>query len=200
VLNERIYEDVLTHVLADDNLSSDNVKLGIFFTYICGAKILDTNKNVLQNILNKLNALYRGTSITEVTKKMIEKLKIEKRKKFQSFPIISPNLKFLEFNHEKKHVLPLFDDLDPEKNLGKMKTYFAQISEVNFFLDHFQYDIEYVQNEKAYAELVDPIIKTYSAVQHIHHQPLNQQIQGRDKVVEELNLSEGGSSVEDKEN
>ncbi|CAF2650526.1 unnamed protein product [Rotaria sp. Silwood2] len=180
ILHEKIAFEILDVLLR--NISSDSVKLAIYFLQECGQKLLQVNPHELDCQFSKLNDLLDGLLITERTKNMIENLFAERRDQFKSHPIIQSGLKLVDENDQKTHILEYIHLCEPER-----------------ILDDFQYDPHYEANEETYIKLSK--IK-FNDTGHSQH-PFNlsqQQNQQLDNSTTDLNLSSSGSSVGEKEN
>jgi pre-mRNA-splicing factor CWC22 len=132
--------------------TNDSIQLGIEFLQECGGKLYAVCPRGLDSILSTLRNLSYELSLDEHTQSMIRSLFSVRKTRFQAFPIIPIDLDLVHEQDHYTHLIILDDKWECEAMLG-MNRFSINVINIDPFLDVFQFDEQYEENEEKYEKI-----------------------------------------------
>ncbi|KAJ8906825.1 hypothetical protein NDN08_003311 [Rhodosorus marinus] len=144
LVNQQVAHEILALQLVTlllEKPTSDSVEVSISFVKECGALLTEVSPQGIHAVFERLRSILHEGEIDKRVQYMIEALFSVRRSGFSEYPIVLEDLDVVEDEDKITHELSLDDELD-------LATGF----------DVFQYDADYEENEKKYAEIRKEIL------------------------------------------
>lgn len=139
VVDELLVLEILTLLL--EKPTDDSVEVAVSLVKECGAALSNLSPKGINAIFERFRGVLHEGDIDKRVQYMIEGLFAVRKRQFNSFPSVIPELDLVPEEEQITHEISLEDDLDPEESL-----------------DFFHYDPEYSEKESKYEEIKKQIL------------------------------------------
>ncbi|KAJ4459797.1 putative Pre-mRNA-splicing factor cwf22 [Paratrimastix pyriformis] len=151
LINQQVAHETLALeicALLLEHPTEDSVEIAAVFLRECGQLLLEVAASGLQAIFEQLRTILSEGTLDPRVQYVIESLMEIRKKKFEEFPSIVPELDIVESDTQITHELSLSDDnLDPQTTL-----------------DLFHFEPEFEKNNQSYARIKEGILGDQAAL------------------------------------